>query len=743
MDTHVRLAAIANLDPANPDVDRLILTFAGPALLPGVDRDAVQVLPDQLVASRSWWVPAFQLVPPGPGDAPGTSPFSYQFVVSGHDEHGAPVIDATITVTAATVLTDDVKAQLPAGGQAVQVPLSAVTPSLTIPFRDAASGALTSTAVPADSVTPDGDRYTIVFRIRGDLARAAYGSLSVPGYQSEPVRLSVQFSFAATELIEDPPVQFLPPGQLLPPVRVQPPIRVFPPVRVPFPDPPIVVDPHPILTNEPPPDVLAPVPARRDLNSSPVLVDPVLVDTVPRLPIQQPVTFRPIPVPVTRWMPVTVTRDASLDVLMPCTSHGSLYVNATDSGHPAAIGCQDAMALGQLPSQLYLPMTNLDNLDSADYQVLASVSRPSVYLLVPRRYRVGRASPGLAGVVDWAPLIRWIQEFDATLDSGLPCLLQASLEPDITPASLAAAVAALSAVAGNPTVLLPTTPGSNVTGFTVKSWNTSSAAIQTSLDGDAIQFNANLAYSDAVILNGMLAATVPEGQLVGNAVFALSDGSTVGPVELHVDVTRLTGPWPAGPVSVQGAADGATATVTNHAETTAALTQILAAAPDGSTRVLADNLNLTLASAGSVSVPLTAPPPAAAQLIVGYVFADATSAVIDQERVYIEDLHTTVTVINDGTLSAAGITSVDISARLDGDTESLSFTMTPATPFYQFDIVQPLVADRQADTGLLHLTATAHKPGQPDATTGDFVADLHKGVLIQLSAVLATPPPSP
>ncbi len=116
---------------------------------------------------------------------------------------------------------------------------------------------------------------------------------------------------------------------------------------------------------------------------------------------------------------------------------------------------------------------------------------------------------------------------------------------------------------------------------------------------------------------------------------------------------------------------------------------------------------------------------------------------IDEERVYLEDLHTTITVINDAVSSLAGITSADVSARLDSDTKSFTFTITPAIPFYQFDLVQPLVADRQADPGLLHLTATIHKDGQADVTTGDFVADLHKGVIIQLSSVLATKAPSP
>ena len=71
-------------------------------------------------------------------------------------------------------------------------------------------------------------------------------------------------------------------------------------------------------------------------------------------------------------------------------------------------------------------------------------------------------------------------------------------------------IAALTARAMSPTVLPPTTLGSNVSGCTVTSWNTSSGTIQTSLNGDAIQLSADFTYTDAVILNGMHNGAPPQ-----------------------------------------------------------------------------------------------------------------------------------------------------------------------------------------------------------------------------------------
>ncbi|MFC1440256.1 hypothetical protein ABUW04_18545 [Streptacidiphilus sp. N1-10] len=640
--------------------------------LPGSDPDGFDVLEDIYLGWFSWYLPTFRIVAPTAQSQWPQSPFGYTFV-TGHAADGEPSLAATITVQLQSFLSDATKAKISDLGHCAPIPLDGFQAVIDIPYVDEVKGSLTTTSIAASRTTQDGDNRTLVFEVAGDLARAAYGSLSRPGYQPVPLRLRTSVTFTAYWW-----------DWLLPPRGTS--------------------------------------------------AELVAADGVRLAPERAPAVSDGGDDPVGSWDRVSTGQSRSLDLLVPCTDYGRLYLDTTDPAKPVPIGCQDGMALGRLPDKLY---TALDELATADYEVLASLTRPAVYLVLPRRYRVGRADPGHPGVPDWSPLIRWIEVFDATHDGGLPCRLQASLQPDLRPAQLADLSAVLAVRAGRrPTLLLPTDYGSGMSALTVTGWN-ASTPVQATVSGSSLQISAELNYTDAVVVNAMLGSAAAEGQLVGNAAFALSDGSSIGPVELHVDVVHLTGPWPAGPVLASG--DGATATVQNHAETAATLSRLLETLADGSSRLVAGGLAVAVPGGGG-----TATVPAAtstgAQLTADYTLADSTPAVIDQQRLYIEDLHTTITLVNDAKMGADGITGVDVRARLDGDTQSLTFALAPDTPMFQIDLVQPLVADRQADSGLLHLGATVHRAGQPDTSTGDFTADLHQGVILRLSSVLATPP---
>ena len=680
-----------------PDIGTPPLPSPGGPRLPNGDPDGFDVMPDITLSGFTWYIPTFRLVPPTAQSSWPPGPFGYSFV-TGHNAAGEPSIAATITLQVQAVLSDGTKAKIPdltASAPVVPDQLRAV---LDIPYLDDVKGSLTTTSVAATRITATGDVQTLVFEVAGDLARAAYGSLSRPGYQPVPLRLRLELDFTGYWWT-----------WIVPPRGTQVELR---PERA-----------------APPEEQSAALVER-----SAALVERSALLGRPALLVPE----RPPPVddggddPVGAWTAVSRGQTQTADVLVPCADHAQLYVDTTDAAHPVSIGCQDSMALGRLPNRLYSP---LDDLATADYEVLGSLTRPAVYLVLPRRYRIGRATPGLPGVKDWSPLVRWIEVFDATHDGGLPCRLQASLQPDLAPARLADLRALLAVRAGQqPTLLLPTDYGSGMTAFTVTGWNTGTP-VRASVSGSSIQLGAELSYTDAVVVNAMLGSAAAEGQLVGNAAFGFSDGSSAGPVELHVDVVSLTGPWPDGPVLVD--TDGVTATVRNHAENTATVTRLLELLPDGSSRVAATGLALAVPADGSAWVPVTAA--AGAGTVADHTLAASTAAVVDQQRLYIEDLHTTITVVNDANMGTAGITGVDVLARLDGDPHALAFSLAPGEPLFQLDLVQPLVADRQSDAGLLHLSATVHRIGQPDRVTGDLVVDLHQGVVIRLSAVLAAP----
>ncbi|MPY33878.1 hypothetical protein FNH09_22340 [Streptomyces adustus] len=643
-----------------------------------------------------WYVPSFELVAPQAAAPAAGSPFRYSYVVSGHDDDGDPVITATIMITARTVMTEARRNQIinydsevpldPDKG--LPVKFEQVRAQLVIPYREAATGAAASGTVTAAPATTGRDIYTFVFTVSGNLARAAYGSLSRPGYQQVPPRLLMNFSFNALEYGDhDYLAQKFATDTLYSSVR---------------------------LLSDP----LLAVPGNSD--------DPGTVDAWDG-------EGGAAPDGSMVYSPVSVTQSQSLDVVIPCADFGNLYIDATDPAHENAIGCQDTMALGKIPDKLYTP---LEALATDDYQVFTALGRPSVYLVLPRRYRVGRAAPGHPGVPDWSPLIMWIQMFDATQDIALPCRLQANLQPDIGHAELTAVKTALADLTAHPTLLLPTSFASGVTGFGVTGWNNpTSSPINATRVGDTIQIGTAMSYADAVVFNELLGIAAPEGHLVGNATFTLSDNSALGPVELYLDVTRLAGPWPDGPVLATSS--GAAVTLENHAESEVTVTRLFGNLPDGSSQLVADGLDITLPSGGSADIAVNAPP--GAQLAARYTLADATPAVVAQAHVYVEDLHTSIIVNNDAHMDKAGIASVVIHARLDGDDQPHTFTITPETQVFHCDLVQPLGRTSKADSSLLHLQATVHRAGQPDTETGDYLADLHKGVLYQLSDVLATP----
>lgn len=695
---------LAVLNPASPQ---------GPSL--GSGDTGGFIFPDLSLAGFSWYVPTFEDFRP---ENPNFAPFSFEITASGHDQQGALTIDAKITVAVRPILDDSVRAQLPDPTRAAPVQITSTQASLVVPFRDSTSpdAPLTTTSIAATSTTPFNDGYMFTFQMSGALARAAYGSLSHPGFQSQPCLLSVQYTFAG----------FVQPWRL----------PIIRPLQTDTGPPP--GGPHRFVThifNESPAVAARVLMAADafDVRPNPALAELAVANLAPAVSPSQR---------------VAVTRTQTGMVLVPCDTFGQLYVDSTDPQNPHPIGCQDAMTLGELPNRRY---TQLDNLSTDDYLVYAAVDRPGVYLLIPRRYRVGRAAPGQPGMADWSPLIRWIQEFDATHDTSLPCRLQANLQPDISKAAYLTLLSALAQQTHNPNVrlMLPTSFGSGLTSFNVTGWNTAEP-IQVTTDGDFVQINLDTSYTDAVILNGMLSAVATEQLLVGNVSCTFDDGTTIAGIELHLDIARLTGPWPDGPISVIISGSG-TAVVANHAENAATVTQILAHLQDGTmqplavqqstdggvTEVASENLNISLNAGASSTVALSASPPPGAEFIAAYSLADATTAVIGEENIYIEDLHTTITVVNDVNYQA-GITSIDVTARLDTDAQNFTFTFTSSIPLFQFDLVQPLVADRQSTAGLLHLAATVHKTGQPDVTTGDYVADLHTGVIFQLSEVIAT-----
>jgi len=167
------------MDPGSDELDP-----SGPLI--GDDAADIDIFPDGQDLGQQWYVPTVSVVMPAPDDDPATAPFRYTFVT-----HPDQSISATVVVTIATSPPPGAKAT------SLPIPLNGLTAALSIPYRSEADGT-TMHVTPAiqGAIQPaTGGRFTISFPLPGDfVARAAYGNLSVPGFQDETARIQLAFT---------------------------------------------------------------------------------------------------------------------------------------------------------------------------------------------------------------------------------------------------------------------------------------------------------------------------------------------------------------------------------------------------------------------------------------------------------------------------------------------------------------------------------------------------------------------
>ncbi|MEV4295394.1 hypothetical protein [Microbispora rosea] len=748
-----------------------------PADEPGPRIGAVDLgealLPDSQLGSP-WWAPAPELVPAAEGT------FRFLFRVTGHDDEGSPVLNATVTA----VLRFPPP---PAGAQSV--PWTDVSVRLRIPFVDADTGRPTSTELPVDVDRRD-DVVHCRAEISGAVARAAYGALSTPGFQpgdGAGVIVSTSFvgvqetlaAWAASVLeqdtphrleivpvrgwpVEEPPREEHPvpdehpnwsdvvttevrvPGELTTAGRGA--VRL-PQVAAPFTESPFtdtaVVGPAFLAVSS--------AEARTELPAE-ALMEATAEDsaarlTLARVPLPLPSAVRRLvlrnglggrrgefrtgftgsggldpgglatdPPSFTIDMGVSVTRSHRLPLLVPCRDAPGLYRQDAGGAEPVIVGCQDAFQLGRAPARRFAPAPRLDR--DHRYSVWESLQQPATYLVVPAHYRVARDVAG-------RPQLEWLQVFDATVDAGLPCRLQARCVPDLSAAELSELESLLRADAGgrDVRVLLPTSPSVGSTGVSVRS-STLEGGLRAVLDDDAIRLALHVDYDDAVVAVTQLRG----GDAVSQVVFDTGDSSTSIATTVHLDVDELAGPYPGGPVRV-------TATgLRNDADTAATVTALwVRQAVGGWERVPLDpparvpahgDLALPTAVRDGAVVPQALLDPAdPAQLVV--------------RNVYLENLHTAVLIRRDVDLRAAGISGVGLVFAVSG-IEVARAVLPADAPTLEVTLVQPLVADRSTFDRKVSVSVTLTRDDGTvrPAAAGPVVVDLAAGAIVRLSRLM-------
>ncbi|GAB3132363.1 hypothetical protein [Microbispora hainanensis] len=415
-------------------------------------------------------------------------------------------------------------------------------------------------------------------------------------------------------------------------------------------------------------------------------------------------------------MGVTVTRSHRLPLLVPCRDDPGLYRQDVGSGEPVIVGCQDAFQLGRAPARRFAPAPRLDR--DHRYSVWESLQQPATYLVVPSHYRVARDVAG-------RPQLEWLQVFDATVDAGLPCRLQARCVPDLSAAEVAELESLLRADAGGRDVrlLLPTSPSVGSTGVSVRS-STLEGGLRAVLDDDAIRLALHVDYDDAVVAVTQLRG----GEAVSQIVFDTGDSSTSIATTVHLDVDELAGPYPGGPVRVTAAG------LRNDADTAATVTALwVRPAVGGWERVPLDP-PARVPAHGDVALPAAVRDGA----VVPQALLDpADPAQLVVRNVYLENLHTAVLIRRDVDLRAAGVSGVGLAFAVSG-VEVARAVLPADAPTLEVTLVQPLVADRATFDRKVAVSVTLT---QDDGTVrpsphGPVVVDLAAGAIVRLSRLM-------
>jgi len=594
-----------------------------------------------------WFAPTFEVIRPAPNETHLTSPFVFSFRRSGVTADGQPGIDATATFSLRPVLGSDAAAAL-AGQTARGIPAEQLQVALDVPFRDEAG--VTQRQRLAAEVSWDGDVLTARVRLLDNWARLVYGALSQPGFQTEPARLQISWVFPAWRQIPIPDVVLWGNKFDGTPIIVQPELAVqLVALKVPVPS---------ALEQRLPPQ---PVVRQVRRPKEPIENDDPFPFPRPR-PLPLP---RPVPIPQSRWVRTTVARAQVVDVLFPCAELGACYVEERAEG-PVAIGCADALRLGQAPWRQYELVPSLQH-DA--YRVYRSLQQPGRFLVQPVRFCLSRHRPGLPRA--YQPTILLYSLLDPAVPGNNKVIIDATLQPDIEAPVWDALVRRLRDLAADPVVDLMT----DVEGEESFSWTLPLPAVtinaQAVPGGLAVSLRSDL--TDALLLRNILL----ESGIIGQLTLSLPDGTRLDST-VELSLLRVAGPLRDGPIEVTVA--GTEATLVNRIERDVDVSALHLDRSGSPSNLPVEH---TLAPAAKVLVDLGAagaPTPSAADCRPVYTVGAPEPIRLTEIRSFVEDISMSVLFLDLIDHASRGVAGIELTTQLVGASAVQSVPLTAAIP---------------------------------------------------------------
>ncbi len=604
--------------------------------LPVVPTDRTgAVWPDRLNPASLWYPPTFELVAPDPAASPESASFLFDFERTGATSDGRTTLTGRVRFTLRQTTPRDTETELASRGRPVArpVPTNGLSVSLRVPFRDQA-GAARVESLPG-KVEPSAGGITVTVELLNDWVRLCYGALSQAGFQAEPARLEVGYSFRAYSVV---------PGNRIKwgPIRKTALLPVVYSTRDAVDDSPYL-DAAAATVRFPGGELrLAREPAH--LANLAIRPKPGVLVAAPAI---RPLPIRPIEPTV--YVTQTVIRQETPDVLMPCASLGHLYREKTPSGM-VAVGCRDALMLGQTAFKQFEELSELvvKRAGQVIAQVYRSLQQPGRFLVLPTEYLITRYEPAVADR-SYRPAIVLYSVADDDAERTRRVVFAATLQPDVPAYARRELEGKLRTLAPTPLVVWPTELGCPVE----YTWELDD---RMKVQAEAVcypdSFGVTLTTDDA---GALLVRSQLQGAGVAGAVrFRLTDG-TVLTSRLALRLREVIGPWSAGPVEATTLPAGVR--LTNRIENRVAVSEVITR-DAGRAAVDAE-----IAPGQSKEIPTTAAPGEAYPV---YALPTGDEVQVEEVASFVEDIHTNVIFLDLIDAARHGLRTFDVTARLRG-----------------------------------------------------------------------------
>lgn len=650
--------------------------------LPVVVVPSAPLWADRADAGRFWYAPDLSLAPVDPAVDPDSSPFQFTFHEAGHDSQGRAVLEGEVLFTLRRGIGAETQAALRAKGMppASPVPTMGLSVTLSLPVRDD-SGRLRHVGLAA-SVDDRGDIVVARVALLNEYVRVAYGDLAIAGFQAEPARVSVAYTFDAMVPVFAPDLRLEYAGKLArTPVAYSalevgslrerafvdaadasfhsPTADVIYRRETPAGPSGGRVGTDPGLPGVPPPAtrggeprplgavaltaaVAQPSVAMAIARPGHIAVTPIRPDLETSVRLQD-LLVRP------RYARQTLGRTVDLDVSYPCNTLGTFY--RQDLGdRMTSVGCQDSFSLGQTTLRLY-ELVDDPSVSSPLYKVYRSLSQPGRFLVLPSAYRITRFAPG-EGERAYRPVIYMYSSVDAENEANNRCVVMASLQPDVPPWARKALAAKLASLHHSPVVQYVTEIDSDLS----YTWSLSGgpAAIdpQAAKLWDGFQVTLSTDLAGGLQLQGMLT----HSGIAAEASFKLVDGTSMS-TSLVLDLGNLTGPWETGPVETT--TQGTSAVLSNRIERGVNVGDLAIYAGDGSSQAVRVDRLLAPGASSSVDLPFVA-----AEAYPIFTLQAGDPATLTEIASFVEDIHTNVVFVNLIEYGNHNLKRLDLRARL-------------------------------------------------------------------------------